>query len=589
MFGRMNKMSGIISLIALVVSLIFFRSVALKLFGWEIVNEFEIAFWGALLVSANFSALGLIGFFYKRIFLLEKAIPKLIMTISIFIFFFSLDYWYYEKFYKPYSDTFLPLILAFLSIFIFYVIYDLFYRYYALISGDVYTSLGSSKVLFVLAFALIGITIILKISRSDIRVPEIVSNLRSGSTRGGSYEQITLHSKFDDPKNPWLSVELNPGRYRIEARGTIDIYKHAKDFQRPWYDRVPPSGTQINPVSGRFPFPGFTPCSLIARLRGSEETIEVGSRRGISLSDTTTIEFTMNDDVLEDNGGEGWTIIITPLRDETRREKNRYTKTLHSRFNDPNNPWLWVSLEPGRYKIKAHGLINVDSRLSNRPDLLVTPEGNQRFANAGVFPFPYLTPCSLVFRERDGSNDTAVKIGYQREITASNYLVAGFTMNDFQLEDNGGEGWTIEIIQIGEEKNNGFETEKEGKNRIHRFIVPSSEANGVNTTEEGKSLRLNKGDYIEVTATGTVDIGRGRVGPRGEESGYWDTSVDSPYTRNVGGLEMWIDDKRNRYFVGNYFTKKVEHSGIITFRVIESFHGYTDGNTGAFEVTVKKR
>lgn len=101
---------------------------------------------------------------------------------------------------------------------------------------------------------------------------------------------------------------------------------------------------------------------------------------------------------------------------------------------------------------------------------------------------------------------------------------------------------------------------------------------------------IQKGQLVTISATGEVDIGRGPVGPDGEP-GYLDYTMDSPYKHNVGGLEMWIgpDKNANRYFVGSYFSQRVEHSGdSITLRVIESIHGYRDGNNnGAFKVTIE--
>jgi hypothetical protein len=109
-------------------------------------------------------------------------------------------------------------------------------------------------------------------------------------------------------------------------------------------------------------------------------------------------------------------------------------------------------------------------------------------------------------------------------------------------------------------------------------------------TENGVTLpvSLKKGDSLEITATGQVDIGRGFIGPDGEP-GYQDTSVDSPYVGRVGGLEMWVGDKSNRYFVGSHFVGQIEQSGTLTFRVIESLNGYRDGNIGAFTVTIHKK
>ena len=107
---------------------------------------------------------------------------------------------------------------------------------------------------------------------------------------------------------------------------------------------------------------------------------------------------------------------------------------------------------------------------------------------------------------------------------------------------------------------------------------------------DGQRFEVSAGAMLEITATGQVDIGRGPVGPEGE-SGYRDTSMDGPYSENVGGLEMWIGPSKslNRYLVGSRFVQKVRHSSTLTLRVIESLHGYADGNSGAFMVTIRKR
>jgi len=64
--------------------------------------------------------------------------------------------------------------------------------------------------------------------------------------------------------------------------------------------------------------------------------------------------------------------------------------------------------------------------------------------------------------------------------------------------------------------------------------------------------------------------------------------VDSPYKDRVGGLEMWIGTKDNRYFVGPNFSSVVRDSGVPTLRVIDSFTAY-DGNSGGFTVTARKK
>ena len=113
---------------------------------------------------------------------------------------------------------------------------------------------------------------------------------------------------------------------------------------------------------------------------------------------------------------------------------------------------------------------------------------------------------------------------------------------------------------------------------------------GIKLETNGSKFEVLAGDIIEVIATGEVDIGRGPTNPHGEV-GYEDRTMDSIYKDRVGGLEMWIgpDKESNRYFIGSYFNGQVAHSGIPTFRIIESLHGYGDGNNrGAFRVTIRK-
>jgi len=114
-------------------------------------------------------------------------------------------------------------------------------------------------------------------------------------------------------------------------------------------------------------------------------------------------------------------------------------------------------------------------------------------------------------------------------------------------------------------------------------------AEGVKLKVDGHNFNLVQGDRIEVNASGEANIGRGPVGPEGEPN-YKDNTMDSPFKDHVGGLEMWIgpDKDSNRYFIGSWFVGTVDHSGVPTFRVIESVHGYQDSNTGAFQVTIKR-
>ncbi len=119
----------------------------------------------------------------------------------------------------------------------------------------------------------------------------------------------------------------------------------------------------------------------------------------------------------------------------------------------------------------------------------------------------------------------------------------------------------------------------------------ATNSQGVRTETNGRKFTVSVGDTIEIQATGVVKVGSDRpsVGPEGETSGYWDYGVDSPFHKNVGGLEMWIgnDKNSNRYLVGSQLRQTVKESGVITFRVIDSLRGYT-GGIGSFHVTVRK-
>lgn len=118
-------------------------------------------------------------------------------------------------------------------------------------------------------------------------------------------------TSFDDPANPIIWVGLSAGRFRIEVRGTIRVCTRcSRDTQ---LGRVSPNGVPGLPaISGSFPYPRVTPLSLVAQFRDTGEVIEIGGRADLEISTTRTVGFSMNDDVLEDNGGEGWTIIVTP-------------------------------------------------------------------------------------------------------------------------------------------------------------------------------------------------------------------------------------------------------------------------------------
>lgn len=128
-------------------------------------------------------------------------------------------------------------------------------------------------------------------------------------------------------------------------------------------------------------------------------------------------------------------------------------------------------------------------------------------------------------------------------------------------------------------------------------LVPATAAYGINCIDPstGRKFEVRSGDEVDVSASGYVKVGvdRPTVGPEGETSGYFDHAVDSPYTQNVGGLEMWIgiDRRTNRYLVGSHLQQKVSYSGVPSFRVIDvlphSRGGYR--GTGAFTVTITKK
>lgn len=135
---------------------------------------------------------------------------------------------------------------------------------------------------------------------------------------------------------------------------------------------------------------------------------------------------------------------------------------------------------------------------------------------------------------------------------------------------------------------------------VHPIVIVNSDGSwtakvpvleeGVKLETNGHGFEVSMGDEIEVITAGSVDIGRGLVRADGEPN-YGDPSMDSEFKNHVGGLEMWIgpDKSANRYFIGLGFRGKVGDSGIPTFRVIESRHGYHDGNnTGFFQVTIRK-
>lgn len=124
---------------------------------------------------------------------------------------------------------------------------------------------------------------------------------------------ISVFSQFDDPRKPWVYVELKKGRYEVRARGSIDVFEDTPDARNPALDHVPPTGVRSMPVSTAFPFPTVPSLGLVGRIGRTGPPEFYGGCKQISLRADTVVGFTMNDDVLDDNGGEGWTIDIVPL------------------------------------------------------------------------------------------------------------------------------------------------------------------------------------------------------------------------------------------------------------------------------------
>lgn len=114
---------------------------------------------------------------------------------------------------------------------------------------------------------------------------------------------------------------------------------------------------------------------------------------------------------------------------------------------------------------------------------------------------------------------------------------------------------------------------------------------GVRLERDGVRFEVQEGDEIRVNATGAVDVGRGKFGPDGDPH-MPDSTMDSTIKDHVGGLELWVGSKDTRhYHIGSKPNQviRVEQSGVPTFRVIESLHGYCDkNNSGTFAVTVRR-
>ena len=123
------------------------------------------------------------------------------------------------------------------------------------------------------------------------------------------------------------------------------------------------------------------------------------------------------------------------------------------------------------------------------------------------------------------------------------------------------------------------------------LIVPSDAAQGVRAIDNsGQKFSLQKGDKFEISATGQIKFSNDHpcVSPEGMR-GWYDPYVDSPFNQNVGGLEFSIGNLNdNRFFAGSSYSGVAESSGVPVFRIVEQIKGYSDDDSGAFTVTVKK-
>lgn len=121
----------------------------------------------------------------------------------------------------------------------------------------------------------------------------------------------------------------------------------------------------------------------------------------------------------------------------------------HSTFNDKQSPSEGVIFdETGLYEVDADGLINIDTRRFNRRDLQISPNGSEALRGACDYPFPHLTPCSLVFQPRNGGKDAAIQIGSQQKIKIHEPVIGDFYMNDCEVGDNGGDGWRVKVRKL---------------------------------------------------------------------------------------------------------------------------------------------
>ena len=127
------------------------------------------------------------------------------------------------------------------------------------------------------------------------------------------------------------------------------------------------------------------------------------------------------------------------------------------------------------------------------------------------------------------------------------------------------------------------------------MVVPANLDRGVPSHDaQGKEFTLQKGDKFEVSVTGKIKFSKDHpcVGPYGMD-GWYDSHVDSPFFENVGGLEFAIgaltSDWSNRFLPGTDKTFTAQTSGFVVARIIEQDKGYSDDNSGAFTVTIKKQ
>lgn len=124
-----------------------------------------------------------------------------------------------------------------------------------------------------------------------------------------------------------------------------------------------------------------------------------------------------------------------------------------------------------------------------------------------------------------------------------------------------------------------------------QLVVPAHIAEGVSATDAtGRQFIVNRGERLDITSQGTIKFSSDHPCVDGTGMAGWeDPYVDSPFKQNVGGLEFSIGSLRtNRYLVGTHYEGIAEASGTPVFRVIERLDGYTDNNSGAFTVTIRK-